>query len=133
MARGYADAGWKRLRAAILARDPWCVLCLAEGERTPSTVADHVIPRRRFPLALQRSSAPNGADWHGNLRGVCKSHHARRSEDKAVRSGKWRANPAQPRRVLHPLPASSAASEGELRAKRPANYEPPANEIQEQP
>lgn len=40
-ARGYG-AAHRRWRKAVLARDPQCVDCLAEGRSTPATDADHI-------------------------------------------------------------------------------------------
>jgi 5-methylcytosine-specific restriction protein A len=44
--RGYGPEH-QRWRAAVLARDPWCVACLARGVYTESTVADHIVALRR--------------------------------------------------------------------------------------
>lgn len=74
----YGDARWRRLRAAVLAEEPTCRLCGA-----PSQVVDHVVARRRFPLALQLSEEEGGASHRSNLRGLCKSCHSRRRDDKS--------------------------------------------------
>ena len=61
----YLSPYWKRLRAVVLARDPYC--------RTPgctrrSTHADHIVPRSQ-----------GGRDILANLRGLCASCHNRRT------------------------------------------------------
>lgn len=54
------------LRPAQLLKEPFCRNCLQQGERTPATVVDHVIPHE--------------GDWQlfvdrGNLQSLCKHHH----------------------------------------------------------
>jgi 5-methylcytosine-specific restriction protein A len=64
--------GWRRLRAAVLLRDP---LCTAVGCSAPSTDADHIVPRRQ-----------GGADSLDNLAGMCHRCHS----SKTARSdGRW--------------------------------------------
>lgn len=62
----YRTADWFRLRAQCLKRDPYCVMCLRAGRRTPSTTADHVRPHRG-DRSLFLSLA--------NLQGLCDAHH----------------------------------------------------------
>ena len=66
--RGYASAGHKRFRSAVLLRDPICVLC---GLRQ-STIADHY-PLSRKEL-IDRGMNPNDPE-HG--RGLDKQCHDR--------------------------------------------------------
>lgn len=64
-ARGY-DAAWRRLRLAVLAEEPLCRFCKAEGKVTPATVVDHI----------------DGNAWNRarlNLRPLCKPCHDRRT------------------------------------------------------
>lgn len=61
----YRSAEWRRLRAAVLARDP---VCATRGCGRKSTHADHIVPRAR-----------GGGDTLDNLRGACASCHNRRS------------------------------------------------------
>lgn len=61
----YRSGEWRRLRAAVLARDP---VCASRGCGRPAVHVDHVVPRSR-----------GGADTLGNLRGACASCHNRRS------------------------------------------------------
>lgn len=51
----------------MLAREPLCVCCLAEGRITAATVADHIVPIAVDPS--RRLDLDNG-------RGVCDHHHA---------------------------------------------------------
>lgn len=68
---GYGRA-WEKVRAAVLREQQWCELC---GE--PATTVDHVRLRRRYPLALQGSTAAGGSDHRSNLRSLCSSCHGR--------------------------------------------------------
>jgi len=61
--RGYG-ARHRDWRAAIIARDPLCVACLAVGRVTPTRVADHVLP------------VAQGGEWTmENGQGLCDRHH----------------------------------------------------------
>jgi len=57
----YGTQAWKRLRRAILVRDPACSI---EGCDRASEHVDHIRPR-----------ALGGTDDPSNLRGVCAAHH----------------------------------------------------------
>jgi 5-methylcytosine-specific restriction endonuclease McrA len=61
--RFYHTAAWRKLRAAIIARDP---ICRTPGCGQPSTHADHIKPRRQ-----------GGSDDPSNLRGLCSCCNAR--------------------------------------------------------
>lgn len=65
--RGY-DRRWRRLRAMILARQPLCVMCLAENRVTPAIELDHIVPLR-----------DGGDNSEDNLQPLCKSHHSRKT------------------------------------------------------
>jgi 5-methylcytosine-specific restriction protein A len=65
--RGYGQR-WRKLRAWVLAEEPLCGLCEAEGRVEPSTMVDHIKPK-----------AQGGTDARENLRGICKRHHASKS------------------------------------------------------
>lgn len=58
---GRSGRPWRRIRAAVLQRDPWCTI---RGPRCTgvSTHVDHVIPL---------STRPDLAHELGNLRGAC--------------------------------------------------------------
>jgi 5-methylcytosine-specific restriction protein A len=71
-AQGYGPA-WRRLRVAILQRDPICRD--ASGCGRPSTDVDHIVARKH-----------GGTDDASNLRGLCKSHHSRKT---AMQDGRW--------------------------------------------
>jgi 5-methylcytosine-specific restriction protein A len=72
--RLYHRARWRHpvwgRRAQTLLRDPLCVRCLEEGETTPSTEVDHVVPHRG-DLTLFWSA--------DNLAGLCRRHHAEKT------------------------------------------------------
>ena len=55
---------WGRLRASVLAAQPWCVECSSEGKQTRATRVDHRIAR-----------IDGGTDALSNLVSLCKSHH----------------------------------------------------------
>ncbi len=63
--RGY-DANWRKLRKAILAVEPLCRKCLAEGKIKEATEVDHIDGNVRN---LERS----------NLQPLCKSHHSKKT------------------------------------------------------
>lgn len=66
--RGYNSAGHRRFRAAVLDRDPICVVC----DLAASTVADHwPMSRRELLIAGRDPDDPR----YG--RGVCKRCHDR--------------------------------------------------------
>lgn len=89
--------GWARRRARILARDPVCRIC---GLR-PATEVDHVISR-----------AAGGDESPGNLRGVCRPCHARRTQRQSVAARK--RNPKPP-----PLPAAERQARRAAKMGRP--------------
>jgi 5-methylcytosine-specific restriction protein A len=62
-ARGYGYA-WVQVRAEVLREQPICTACHAAR----STTVDHIIPK-----------ADGGTDARGNLRGLCKWCHQRKS------------------------------------------------------
>lgn len=61
--RGYGKR-WQKLRRMILNRDPVCTDCW----RNPSTIADHIIPKR-----------DGGPDALENLQGLCQTCHNRKT------------------------------------------------------
>jgi 5-methylcytosine-specific restriction protein A len=66
--RGYSGNEWTRARAAVLTRDPQCVLHCGR----PSTVADHW-PTSRRELIAQGVTDP---DAPHRLRGICQPCHS---------------------------------------------------------
>ena len=78
----YAKRRWRdKVRPVILARDPLCVRCLAEGRSTPSDTVNHIIPHKGNPELF----------WDmDNLEGVCASHHSRdiQREEQSLTSSK---------------------------------------------
>jgi 5-methylcytosine-specific restriction protein A len=77
--RGYGGR-WVKLRAAHLAANPLCRMCLNDSPRrlTPGTVVDHVVPHRGDPALLYDPA---------NLQTLCAPHHngAKQSEEKSGR------------------------------------------------
>lgn len=65
--RGYG-ATWDRLRLMVLAREPLCRSCMAEGRTTPAEEVDHIIPLRQ-----------GGTNADGNLQALCRACHARKT------------------------------------------------------
>ncbi|AGH31329.1 hypothetical protein TVVG_00035 [Tetraselmis viridis virus SI1] len=68
----YSTTRWRRLRRAQLRRQPYCVICRAQGKSRFATVADHVKAHRGDPHLF----------WFGELRSVCEEHHNRDSQIK---------------------------------------------------
>ena len=60
--RGYRT-DWRRLRAAVLSEQPYCVLC-----DMPATTVDHILPRR-----------VGGTDERINLQPLCAPCHSRKT------------------------------------------------------
>lgn len=77
--RFYSTARWKEMRSLQLTVEPLCRMCMAEGTRTPATVADHIQPHRGDMTLF----------FHGELQSLCATHHSR---DKQIqeRGGKRR-------------------------------------------
>lgn len=69
-ARGY-DGAWRRLRLRILADEPLCRFCCAEGRVTPATDVDHITPFRGLDDPRRLDPA--------NLRPLCRLHHLQRT------------------------------------------------------
>ena len=63
-ARGYGGR-WKRLRVAILNRDPFCLIATHCNGTAPSVEVDHIVAKR-----------DGGTDDEGNLQGACKPCHS---------------------------------------------------------
>ena len=61
--RGY-DAMWRKLRAHVLRRRPWCQLC----RRARSREVDHIVPRRM-----------GGTEEERNLMALCRPCHSRKT------------------------------------------------------
>lgn len=72
---GYSSSTWRKVRAGVLERDPICKRC----HRSPSTVADHIITRRR-----------GGGDDPANLQGLCAPCHASKTNK---HDGGWGMSP----------------------------------------
>jgi 5-methylcytosine-specific restriction enzyme A len=64
----------QRLRVALFARAPWCVLCEKFGRRTRATIRDHIRPL-----------AEGGADDETNAQGLCLDCSDRKTEEEAQR------------------------------------------------
>lgn len=62
----YKTASWQRRRAAHLAGEPLCRMCLEEGRLTEARVADHKVPHRGDRSLFDDDS---------NLQSLCFSHH----------------------------------------------------------
>lgn len=52
----------------VLRRDPWCQECAKHGRVTPSTDADHIIPKDK-----------GGKDSLDNLQGLCAACHGKKT------------------------------------------------------
>ena len=62
----YGTAAWKRLRAAILRKEPLCRTCREQGKLTPATAVDHIV----------RVKAGGNRFDTSNLAPICNECHA---------------------------------------------------------
>lgn len=76
--RGY-DAAWRRVRREVLAKEPHCRACAAEGRQVPATDVDHV-------HAFRGLSDPRRLDPR-NLRPLCRRHHMARTAEQSRGKG----------------------------------------------
>ncbi|MGE0363355.1 MAG: HNH endonuclease [Vicinamibacterales bacterium] len=72
MRRWYRTARWLRLRARVLAEEPFCPECAAAGRPvTDTTDVDHTTPHRGNPALF----------WdRRNLRALCHACHSRKTQ-----------------------------------------------------
>lgn len=66
-ARGYG-AEHRRWRAFVLARDRYCVRCLAAGLIVPAVIADHIVPIRQGGARFDLSNGQGLCVRHGNAK-----------------------------------------------------------------
>ena len=64
----------QRMRAALFARAPWCVLCELHGRKTRATIRDHKIPL-----------AEGGLDDETNEQGLCLDCSDAKTEEETAR------------------------------------------------
>lgn len=57
------------LRAQVLAEEPYCRACLAEGKRVQATEVDHIVPL-----------AAGGREERANRQALCRPHHEAKSK-----------------------------------------------------
>ncbi|MDP2010637.1 MAG: hypothetical protein Q8K11_10700 [Phenylobacterium sp.] len=62
----YGTARWQALRAAHLAEEPLCRMCLRESQTTVATVCDHIEPHRGDVVVF----------WLGPFQSLCQFHHS---------------------------------------------------------
>lgn len=74
----------QRDRAEVIAAEPFCRKCLANGKKVKTDVVDHVVPL-----------AWGGSDDRGNKQGLCHPCHDEKSkaEREIGRRGRGRVNP----------------------------------------
>jgi len=72
--RGYGRAH-ELMRAQVLKEEPLCRPCLDAGRVTPSTIADHKIPK-----------AEGGTDDRENYQGICDPCHQVKTAEEASRA-----------------------------------------------
>ena len=87
---------WQRIRARVLAEEPWCRRCLEMGrglgEAGRSVICDHIVP-------LAEGWMHPGVDLgaRGNLAGMCKACHDDKTMAEAARAQGHRAPRARVR------------------------------------
>ena len=80
---------WRRIRAAVLQRQPLCVHCLRVGRHREADEVDHIRPRHK-----------GGGDEAHNLQGLCVDCHERKTAQEArihVKPCERHGWPADPR------------------------------------
>ena len=63
--RWYNTKRWREIRAAVLAAEPLCRMCVADGDVTVATICDHIEPHRGDEAKF----------WAGPFQPLCKPHH----------------------------------------------------------
>ena len=71
----YNSPQWQALRAAQLAKDPWCADCLKRGEHMPATEVDHIVPHRGDPQLFFDEK---------NLQSLCKPDHSSKTANEVL-------------------------------------------------
>lgn len=71
----YNKQAWKRLRAAVVERMPWCVACLCRRESPALTIAEEVHHLRPIMAGQGRDARLRLAYDPGNLCPLCRSCH----------------------------------------------------------
>ena len=67
------------MRAQVLREEPLCRICTEAGRITPTTIADHVVPK-----------AEGGTDERDNYQGLCTPCHDVKTAAEAARGRKRR-------------------------------------------
>lgn len=67
--QGLYGRRWKRIRAAHLAVNPWCVRCLEDGEYIPATDVDHIVDHKGDVELF----------YKGDLQSLCHKHHSEKT------------------------------------------------------
>jgi 5-methylcytosine-specific restriction protein A len=62
----YQTPEWKRIRAAQLLKEPWCIECKKEGRMTVATDVDHI----------ERHQGDKQKFFNGPFQSLCHSHHS---------------------------------------------------------
>ena len=92
---------WRRLRAAVLAEQPLCVICAAQGRTAAATDVDH------------RDNDPTNND-RDNLQGLCHECHSRKTQADMGKAVNWGCDASgHPIDPHHPWQKSLAAERPE--------------------
>ena len=62
----YGSQRWRNRARHQLRLHPLCVMCLAQDQVVPATVADHIIPHKGNERLF----------WEGELQSLCATHHS---------------------------------------------------------
>ena len=71
--RGYGKLH-RWFRKQVLAEEPLCRMCQAEGRVTPTVIADHIVPLSQ-----------GGRTIRSNYQGLCEPHHRAKTAAEAAR------------------------------------------------
>lgn len=82
--RGHAGM---KLRAEVMAEEPYCRHCLEDGKRVRSEEVDHIMPLEA-----------GGEDVRSNKQALCKPCHAEKSKRERAEARRGGGSISQPRR-----------------------------------
>jgi 5-methylcytosine-specific restriction protein A len=68
---------WRKIRAAHLAAEPWCVRCLEEGAYIPATDVDHIVDHKGDVESF----------YKGELQSLCHAHHSEKTATENTQGG----------------------------------------------
>lgn len=103
--RLYNSARWLGIRAGVLARSPWCEVCLAEGRYTVARHVDHINPH----------GGDVGKFYAGPFQALCIECHSRKTlSEIRGRGAEKESSREDPNAAGHPREKKSPISAREM-------------------